>query len=138
MKLILMRGASGSGKSYLAKQIQMNQGGIILSTDDLFMCYGEYLWSGNVLREAHQVNQGKAYVAMSGFICVVIIDNTNIRLWEMEPYIKAAEKFGYAVEYRESEAPWKNDAEACFKKNSHNVPLSVIEQQLANWEEVDE
>ncbi len=140
-KLILMRGASGSGKSYKAKSLQLN-GGIILSTDDLFISkecikgifHEVYLWSPNCLGSAHKVTQEKCRVAMAQKISPVIIDNTNIKLWEMEIYIDYAKQFNYTVSYEESDTPWKNNAEICYAKNSHNVPLDVIKKQIANFE----
>jgi len=52
----------------------------------------------------------------------VVVDNTNIKLWEMKKYIIEAEKLGYAIEVKESDTPWAFNYKQCAKKNSHSVP----------------
>lgn len=135
-RLILMRGCSGSGKSYKARQLKEEFGGIILSTDDIFTdSDGEvYLWCASWLKEAHLLNQGKARLAMERGISPVIIDNTNTRLWEMENYVRVAKELGYSIEYVESDAPWKDDPVECHSRNSHGVPLEVIKSQQERFE----
>lgn len=133
--LILMRGMSGSGKSHRARELC--EGGVILSTDDLFMAptrYGqEYLWGVMALGTAHKLNQHKAMFAMAKAISPVIIDNTNCSEWERKPYLEMAHQYGYKVRIEESTAPWKNDFQACYEKNTHDVPLDVIKGQ---WEKM--
>ena len=84
--LILMRGVSGSGKSHLASQLR--GGGVILSTDDFFInAQGKYVFSPIRLSEAHQWNHRRAEQEMRNGANPVIIDNTNLEAWEMQPYI---------------------------------------------------
>ena len=37
---------------------------------------------------------------------LIVIDNTNIKLWEMKKYVLEAEKYGYKIEIVETETPW--------------------------------
>lgn len=84
--LIIMRGVPGSGKSYLAHQLKGN--GVVFSTDDYFINYqGQYLFDRNQLGEAHEWNQKRANEALKSGTNPVVIDNTNLEAWEMQPYI---------------------------------------------------
>ena len=45
-----------------------------------------------------------------------------------------AREYGYRVDIRESEAPWKFDVEELAQRNTHGVPKEVIETKLKEWE----
>lgn len=141
MKMYLMVGVPGSGKSFEAKKIQKEEGGVILSTDSLFnMEVFEpgsdsgnevYAWDPQCLREAHRVNLIKAKVAVERQITPIIIDNTNLTEEERLSYVRLAQISNYEVVLREPPTSWKDDAEECFKRNSHGVPLESIKRMLA-------
>jgi hypothetical protein len=87
--LIIMRGVPGSGKSYLAHQLK--GGGVVFSTDDYFINYqGQYIFDRNQLGIAHEWNQKRANEALKAGANPVVIDNTNLEAWEMQPYITMA------------------------------------------------
>lgn len=91
-KMILMRGVSGSGKSYKAKQLaKTNPKSVVFSTDDFFEVNGKYEFDGSKIGEYHQKNQDRTYQALKDGVPLVIIDNTNIRLWEMRKYVEMAQ-----------------------------------------------
>lgn len=129
MKMFIMVGVPGSGKSHKAREIQQEQGGLILSTDSIFECGAHYLWTPTCLREAHLVNLCKTKVALSRGLSV-IIDNTNITQWQRQPYIDLAAEFGIEYELVEPDTAWKYDAQECAKRNKHGVPLASIEKML--------
>jgi len=83
--LYIMRGVSGSGKSFKAKQLA-GENGVICSADDFFVekGKGEYAFDPNLLGEAHQQCQDRATQAVQQGLSPIIIDNTNTRLWEMK------------------------------------------------------
>lgn len=84
--LVIMRGVPGSGKSYLAHQLKEN--GVVLSTDDYFINYqGQYVFDRNLLGAAHEWNQKRANKELKAGTSPVIIDNTNLETWEIQPYI---------------------------------------------------
>ena len=91
-ELILLRGLPGSGKSTLAKRI-CNQH---VEADMFFMQDGEYKFDASKLRQAHTWCQEKTetWMKMGYHICV---SNTFTQEWEMEPYYKLAEQYGYRV-----------------------------------------
>ena len=130
MKLILMVGVPGSGKSTKAAKIAANLGAIIISTDSIFISDSTYLFVPEFIGAAHKINQAKVKVAMQRRYNIVV-DNTNLQEWERKPYLDLAAEFDYEVELVEPDTPWKNDAAECFKRCTHGVPLDCIERMLA-------
>lgn len=137
MKLTIMVGLPGSGKSTLAKKLAAD---VIISTDSIFESSGGssggskgdrplYLFVGELIGQAHKINQAKVRVAMSMGLDI-IVDNTNLAEWERQPYLDLAKEFGYEVEIAQPSTEWANDPEECFKRNSHGVPLEVIKNML--------
>lgn len=87
--LIIMRGVPGSGKSFLARQLRGH--GVVLSTDDFFINFqGEYVFDRYRLQEAHEWNQRRADERLRDGTNPVVIDNTNLEIWEMQPYVVMA------------------------------------------------
>ena len=133
--LILLQGLPGSGKSTLARKlVAETPHAEVLSTDDFFMHQGHYCFDPSRLGEAHQWNQERAKQAIRQGCPCVIIDNTNTRAWEMYPYAKYATRFGYRVEIREPDTPWRYSPETLAKRNSHGVPVQKIEEMLSRLE----
>lgn len=130
--LYIMRGFPGSGKSTKAEQL--GRDGYIFSTDDFWIDEkGNYNYDPNRAVDAHAWNQERAKKAMDQGLSPIVIDNTNIEAWEPKPYVEYAISKGYDIQFAESDAPWKNDAQELAKRNTHGVPLEVIEEMQAKW-----
>ena len=90
-----MRGAPGSGKSYLARSLISKYFGdkccseYIFSADDLFIRLnkGAYVFDPNRLSEAHDYCQNQVFKALREGRSPVIVDNTNTQSWEMQQYV---------------------------------------------------
>ncbi|KAM4707712.1 LOW QUALITY PROTEIN: NEDD4-binding protein 2 [Discoglossus pictus] len=133
--LMLLRGAPGSGKTTLARQIlQHNPVGCILSTDDYFKKDGQYHYDPNCLGEAHAWNHKRAKEAFEKGISPIIIDNTNLQGWEMKPYVSLAVQHKYKVMFREPSTRWKFNPKELEKKNSHGVTREKISRMLEYYE----
>lgn len=139
-ELIIMRGTSGSGKSYKARQLK-GENGIICSADDFFieLGKGEYAFDPNLLGEAHKKCQDKALNSINMEISPIIIDNTNTRMWELKkikPLILYAQSKGYSVRIEEPDTEWwkQRNIDEMAKKNSHGVPRDVIEKMVNRYE----
>ncbi|KAM9286716.1 NEDD4-binding protein 2 isoform 1-T2 [Cariama cristata] len=133
--LVLLRGAPGSGKSYLARTLlEDNPGGIILSTDDYFYKHGQYHYDPDCLGEAHDWNRKRAKEAFEMRISPIIIDNTNIEAWEMKPYVILAQQFKYKVMFREPDTWWKFKPKELEKRNIHGVSKEKIRRMLERYE----
>ncbi|KPJ06759.1 NEDD4-binding protein 2-like 2 [Papilio machaon] len=141
--LIIMRGLPGSGKTYLAKKIlEATIGGDecdfsthIFSADDYFFVKGSYRFDKTKLQDAHIWNRSKARSAMNRGVSPVIIDNTNVEPWEMEPYLRDGVNNGYLIEIVEPNTHWAKKANQLSRKNVHNVPLHTIKRMLSNFQD---
>lgn len=135
MKLILMRGVSGSGKSTLARGLlEQNPQAVVLSTDDLFMIEGKYVFDPDRLGENHRLNRERCREHMILKTTTIIIDNTNIRAWEMKPYKKLAEEHGYHVEILEVPPPHIDElVRRQETRGDKKVPRETLEQMLERW-----
>jgi predicted kinase len=103
-KLIIVRGLPGSGKSTLVKDLFLEEdpSDVMISAHccaDDFMVNdeGEYQFVPSKLSLVHQKCQEKARDAMVMGIHLVIVSNTSTQEWEMKPYIKLAEEYGYRM-----------------------------------------
>lgn len=127
-ELFLLRGLTGSGKSTLAKSL----GGIHIEADQYFMVDGEYKFDGSKIKLAHNYCQSQtgAWMGSNGEqvnVDRVVVSNTFTQEWEMEPYYKLAEKYGYRVyslivENRHGGV------------NEHGVPEEKLEQMKNRFE----
>ena len=99
--LYLLRGIPGSGKSTLANQF----GDVHFEADMYFINEnGEYIFNGADIKKAHQWCQSQVELAMiqnhitDGLDSSdLVVSNTFTQEWEMEPYYKLAESYGYRV-----------------------------------------
>lgn len=136
-QLILTRGVSGSGKSFLAKQLKekyMNDGLTchIFSTDDYWYIGNgdKYIFDFSKIGVAHRWNQKRVKNAMHNCENVVIVDNTNTTWKEIKNYIDMALTHNYSVKTVEPSTAWKYNVDECFEKNSHGVPRETIQRML--------
>ncbi len=152
--LILMRGIPGSGKSHKARSLK-GATGVIFSTDDFWgdnyrANFDQAKQDGTVhhlLGKYHRQNLERTIQAMDQGISPVIVDNTNVRLRDMQPYVDAAEQRGYQVRYEESDLPqWQDyrqgrmsqdDAVDFFSRNNtHGVPPDTIRGMMRKFADI--
>jgi len=140
-QLIFMRGAPGSGKTTLARQLvssaKKNDAKVttcILSTDDFFSQEGKYNFVVEKLQEAHLWNQERAKKALEAGTDLVIIDNTNAEAWEMKVYAEVGKALGYSVFLQEPNTAWKRKAEECSAKSTHKVPVQAVRKFLFKYQ----
>jgi predicted kinase len=82
--------------------------------------------------ENHMMNQEACqYLMMGSGEDLIVVDNTNTQIWEMEPYVKLAKKYGYKVVVVEVPHP---PAEVAAERNSHGVPVEIIQRMIDRWE----
>jgi predicted kinase len=121
-ELILLRGLPGSGKSTFAKRI-CNQH---VEADMFFMEDGEYKFDPTKLKQAHEWCRNKAQEWMKqGYN--VVVSNTFTQEWEMDPYYKLAEQYGYRVHSLVVETRHMG-------VNQHGVPADKLEQMKNRFE----
>ena len=154
MKLLyIVRGLPGSGKSTLSAKMHK----FIAMLDNPDYCSsshweadmyfensdGRYLFDASKLPDAHQWCQDKVEIDMGGRIFqnglftqlrnrrryknIIFVTNTFSQQWEVEPYLKLASKYGYAVQIIECQGD---------HGNVHDVPEDTIETMKAKWEPI--
>lgn len=134
--IIFMRGLPGSGKSTLARQIAGGDGHVV-SADDFFTgADGVYRYNPSMIRVAHN----DAMVRMADIVRLgarlVIIDNTSLRLIDMDGYLRIAAQFGARVSTRVPETPWAWDPIECARHTIHGVPAKTIAMLATRWEDL--
>jgi predicted kinase len=121
--LHIIRGVPGSGKSTYVKN---NLSGIYhLEADMYFIRNGKYEFNPNKIKKAHEFTQKIANQIMQTGADLVV-SNTFTRIWEFEPYLKMAGKYGYEVKVIRLNSLYKN---------THGVPDSVVSDMLKRFED---
>ena len=73
-------------------------GPLVVSADDFFIDRsGHYVFLPNLLPKAHEWCQSSARKAMRAGRSPVVVDNTNLQAWEMQPYLRMARENGFKV-----------------------------------------
>ncbi|RUS84586.1 hypothetical protein EGW08_007681 [Elysia chlorotica] len=138
--LFIMRGIPGSGKSTIVNLIKASfepSNLVVCSADDFFIKEdGSYTFNERLLSAAHASCQQKAKNACEANTPVVVIDNTNIRGWEMRFYLNLSTTFGYVTVLVQPKTPWSMDPVELAAKNSHSVPLEAIQRKVKSFEDV--
>jgi len=130
MHVDIMRGLPGSGKSFWAK-VRMSQAkgvGVIVSADNYFMRDGVYTFNPSRITEAHDDCLGRFIKAVDKGNDYITVDNTNIHAWEIAPYYRLAEHYGYSVQVVQVNTPLTT----CMKRQTHGVPELTMGMMYAN------
>ena len=126
--VIIMRGVSGSGKSTYVRE--NFPGAVVCSADNYFMEEGEYKFNPRNLDKAHLECYRSFCEALSRGVEVVVVDNTNIRLMEMSPYIMEAKRAGFDYKIVKCIC----DVKIAGERNLHGVSEMSILRMQANME----
>jgi predicted kinase len=95
--LYIVRGIPGSGKSTFSKTL-VNKDYCHKEADMFFIDGdGNYNFEPSKIKDAHQWCQEEMDFLMRLEHSPVVVSNTFTQEWEMEPYNKLAEKYGYKV-----------------------------------------
>jgi predicted kinase len=130
--MVIMRGLPGSGKSTAAKKAAGSAP--IYSTDDFFMKGGEYKFDRSKIVKAHEWNQKRTKKALAKGLPKIVIDNTNVQLWEMRAYVEMAQEHGYDVEFVVAKTPWAWNVPKLTKRNTHGVPEEIISRMKSDFQ----
>lgn len=131
MKCFIPRGIPGSGKSTLSRHLAAKYSAKICSADDFHIWWGNgtYDWQGKNTAAAHSMCRTK-FVASCNFPTNVIVDNTNVKLKDIEFYLECAFDKNFEIYILEPDTDWKYNIDICSKINTHNVPKETIEKML--------
>ena len=64
------------------------------------------MFDASKLTDAHVYCKSKAKQNMIDGISPVVIDNTNVKIWEFKPYVMMAIKYDYEIYIAEPNTPW--------------------------------
>ncbi|CAF3566125.1 unnamed protein product [Rotaria sordida] len=135
--MFLMRGLPGSGKSTIVTILKRiySKSVVVCSADNYFIdSQGNYNFNRDKIGEAHLRCQQQTEDACKNNILAVIVDNTNIRMDECKPYFQKASNYGYIVIIVEPRTNWKRDANILMNRNTHKVPMDIIEARLRQYQ----
>ena len=154
VKLIILRGPSGSGKTTIARSIEreadeakygkgttrtmgmlwMPQ--VTVHEADLFFITGpKYNFDASKLSQAHRWCQLDVERRIVGNVPAVIVSNTNMGMWELNPYLQLAKQYDCELEVWRTPGPW--DPEVLNSRNVHGVPLASLEKQIKKYQPLD-
>lgn len=130
-KVIIVRGAPGSGKSTHARSLMeaYQREGKTVSHYEADMYFigedGKYKWSAEKIGSAHKWCQDKVRDSIK--VCdVVIVSNTSVRSKDVDVYVKIADEAGA-----------KHDVYRMFGQfqNLHEVPESIVKRMRDSMED---
>jgi energy-coupling factor transporter ATP-binding protein EcfA2 len=117
LEIVLIRGLPGSGKTTLAKQMISHAH---VEADQFFEVSGEYLFNPEDVQKAHAWCLEQVKKALKNGKSVVV-SNTFVRKWEMQPY----QKLGYPVRVIVATGAYQN---------LHGVSPEKMEMIRGRWE----
>ena len=131
--IYIMRGVQGSGKSTWVSKLP--ESFVRLSADNYYMNNGKYEFDPSKIGTAHNWCLDLFLRAVRDFD--VVVDNTNIEIWEFAPYYRVAEAVGRPVQIVEMVC----DPEIAAARNIHGVSRRVVIKkhkrlmkiELPNW-----
>lgn len=142
MKVVILRGVSGSGKSTFVERLRSTTRAVsVVNADRHFMEHGHYRFSPTRLPEVHaaclrEYVASLAPIGAPGLPELLVVDNTNTTLVQVAPYVALAQAYGAEVEIIQFDI----SPEVAHGRSTHEVPLHTIKRQarqledsLANW-----
>jgi NEDD4-binding protein 2 len=141
-QLVIFRGPSGSGKSTAARQFLRDQNlgheGTMqhFEADRFFLNQEhEYCFDASKLGSAHKWCQHRVRENMEIGVTPIVVSNTSMTKWEVNPYLQLAKEFGYEVVVFKIKGPW--NAKLFSERNLHGVPLSVVQKQIDKYQPIE-
>jgi predicted kinase len=125
MKVIVLRGSPGSGKSTYTSKIKSEADYEIVSADDFFVVNGIYQFDPKKLFIAHKVCFDKFMKCIDNNKDV-IVDNTNAKLSDMKRYVLTGIEASAEVKV----ITFLCSAETSYKRNKHSVPYVSCEKMV--------
>lgn len=152
-QIVILRGPCGCGKSsWAAKQYPK---AVVVSADDFWLvrCKNqgmhsdsrfpvinkngilyEYIFDPTKLAEAHARCLARFLVALDEKQETIVVDNTNIFVWQYRPYEIAARLAGYGVQIVEWRPMTIADLKLCASRNCHRTPIEVVAKMCYEFE----
>jgi predicted kinase len=128
LKLILIRGISGSGKTTHAKKLMNDDPSLSHYEADMFYIHNnEYKFVPSKIADAHAWCKNKTEQDLKNNKSV-IVSNTFTQKWEIDPYIQLGRKYNVNIIIKKATGDYKN---------VHGVQEEIIERMRSRWEDVE-
>jgi hypothetical protein len=128
LKLILIRGVSGSGKTTYAKKLMKEDPSFShYEADMYFYINGNYQFNPAKLKDAHAWCKSKTEEDLKNGKSV-IVSNTFTQKWEIEPYSELGKKYNANIIIKKATGNYQN---------VHGVPDEALERMRSRWEDVE-
>ncbi|KAH9498585.1 hypothetical protein Btru_007462 [Bulinus truncatus] len=136
--MFIMRGLPGSGKSTIVQKIKSLYSHCFVCSADDYFCDsdGVYHFDQNLLGAAHTNCQNRAQHACQQGVPIIVIDNTNVKRWEMKFYSNLANTSGYIVVTVQPKTPWKMDPMQLALRNKHGVTVDILKKKVQMFDDV--
>lgn len=107
----------------------------MFEADSYFFQGSKYVFDATKLAQAHGDCQRRVREYMLNNLGPIVISNTSMRRWEMNPYLQMAAELGYEVEIYRIKGPWV--AEVFAARNLHNVPVEIVQRQIDKYQPME-
>jgi predicted kinase len=138
--VIILRGLPGSGKTtmaaelaYLSQRIYGRPTRICSADEYLYNDQGDYEWSRERVVAAHNCCFDEFKESLDNNVFTVIVDNTNIRHDEYEPYAAEARLAGYCVVFVTFRCTGFNNALAFQVRTQRAVPRLQLQHRYEQY-----
>ncbi|XP_068762123.1 uncharacterized protein [Montipora capricornis] len=137
--LLILRGVSGSGKTYLVENSMEaieQKGYVYCSAKQLFHKPG-----CSVTPDITEQNIAEAYCfslvldALASEQCFVVVDGVHNNCWEYAIYKFLGPAFGYKCHVLEIKVEKREDIQSCLQNNKSGTQLEEILEAVQNWED---
>lgn len=128
MKVIVLSGISGAGKSTRVKKLKERFVVVVVSADDYFMKDGVYQFNPKELTQAHAAcfkSFLEAIQESDPTVEYLVVDNTNLSVEEISPYMLAAAAYGLEAEIQTVVV----QLSVAASRNVHGVPMTSSQNQ---------
>ena len=130
---LILRGVPGSGKSSFTEMVKTLPDTVVIhAVDDLHTdSEGNFVWNEPKEKAYYMLNLANFVKSCSEGVNVVMCDCINIQVEDFQPYLEAAQEFGYKVYVVTPDLP---QPDVGATRNSHSVSADQISQMLNEWE----
>jgi predicted kinase len=129
---LIYAGLPGSGKSTLIRGQPDPK--TVVSADDYWVNdAGKYVFVAKDLPKAHDACLRRYLEALQRGDRLVVVDNTNLTVWQIAPYYRLAEVFGYRPQIIKVYC----DPYVALARNTHDVPVERFFEMVRQYQELE-
>eukprot|EP00731_Ephydatia_muelleri_P030433 Em0021g956a len=137
--VVIMRGVPGSGKSHLVnscKEMLTDPSSVAVCSADQYFSEapGGYKFATHLLPKAHAHCLGRFVHALTEGKRLLVVDNTNSKLWEYRVYVFICEVLGLKCHVLEIPCEHPSITNMFCSRNVHGVDSAIVNRLVQRWE----